>query len=84
MSETQMDGRLGCPSIARRTPRLEAEPELKLCDPSGKGAEGAPKVSCVCEIGVASTTRLKRRQVKNVEEIEEVGPNFQVSGFAEM
>ena len=64
--------------------RLEAEAKLKLCDPSGKGAQGAPEVSRVCEISITSPAGLEGWKIEQIEHIEEVGPHFQVRRFSQM
>lgn len=65
-------------------PRSEAETKLKFCDPSGKGAQGAPEVSRVCEISITSPAGLEGWKIKQIEHIEEVGPHFQVRRFSQM
>ena len=65
-------------------PRLKAEPELKLCHASSEGAQRAPEVSGVREIGIATSAGLKGRKIENIEGIEEVGPDFQVCRLPEM
>ena len=82
--KTQMDGPPAAHPLLEFHARLEAESELKLCDPSGKGAQGAPEISRISEIRVAPPAGLKRRKIENIEDVEEVGPDFQVCGFAEM
>jgi hypothetical protein len=79
-----MDGPTDSPSIARFRRKSETKSKLKLGDPSCKGAQGTPEVSCVCEIGIAPPAGLEGRKVENVEDVEEVGSNFEVRRLTQM
>ena len=65
------------------SPDLETHSRLKLDDAAGQARCGAPEIERFVDVG-ARGTELEGRQIERVEQVEEVGAQFQVRRFTEV